>query len=84
MRCFSCGERGYILTRCPARTNLYFLSNSRAQGLVQDGKVDGVEVNCICIDTSCSQSLVRRSLVPGVNILSESTETRCVYGDVVP
>ena len=84
MRCFSCDERGHISTRCPARPNLYCLGNSRAQGLVRDGKVEGVEVNCICIDTGCSQSLVRRSLVPGVNILSERTETRCVHGDVVP
>ena len=84
MRCFSCGERGHISTRCPARPNLYCLSNSRAQGLVRDGKVEGVEVNCICIDTGCSQSLVWRSLVPGVNILSERTEMRCVHGDVVP
>ena len=84
MRCFSCGERGYISTRYQERPNLYCLSNSRAQGLVQDGKVEGVEVNCICIDTGCSQSLERRSLLPGVNILSERMETRCVHGDVVP
>ena len=84
MRCFSCGERGHISTRCPARPNLFCLSNTRAQQLVRDGKVEGVEVNCICIDTGCSQSLVRRSLLPGVNILSERTETMCVHGDVVP
>ena len=82
MRCFSCGEQGHISTRCPARQNLYCLSNSGAQGLVWDGKVEGVEVNCI--DTGCSQSLVQRSLVPGVNILSERTEIRCVHSDVVP
>ena len=59
------------------------LSKSRAQGLVRDGKVEGVVVNCISIDTGCSQSLVRISLVPGVNILSERIEMRCVHGDVV-
>ena len=84
MRCFLCGGRGHISTRCPARPNPYCLRNSRAQGLVRDGMVEGVEVNCICIDTGCSQSLVWRSLVPGVNILSEKTETWCVHGDVVP
>ena len=84
MRFFLCGELGHISTRCPARPNLYCMSKSRAQGLVRDGNVEGVEVNCICIDRGCSQSLVQRNLVPRVNILSERTETRCVYVDVVP
>ena len=41
MKCFSCGDRGHISTRCPARPNQYCLSNSRAQGLVRDGKIEG-------------------------------------------
>ena len=46
--------------------------------------VEGVEVNGICIDTGCSRSLVWRTLLPGDNILSKETETRCVQGNVVP
>ena len=47
-----------------------------------EGYMVGVLVNCIYLDTGCSQMLVRRELIPKGDILAESVELKCVHGDV--
>ena len=54
VRCYSCGEKGYILTRHPSKPNLYCRLGSVENGLRQKGTVAGMPVSCIYLDTGCS------------------------------
>ena len=83
VKCFSCGERGHISTRCPAKPALLCRSLSMNKKLYKVGMVEGVCVEGIFLDTGCGQTLVRKGLVPKEKLLSETVELGCVHGDKV-
>ena len=81
MRCYSCGQPGYFASRCPAKPLLYCGSNI-GHGLCHKGKVAGVAVKQLFLDTGCGQTLVRKDLVPKGEITEEAVELKCVHGDM--
>ena len=59
-------------------------SAARGQGLYTSGKVEGMPVECIVLDTGCSTTLVRSNLVPQDKVLEgEIVAIRCAHGDTV-
>lgn len=57
---------------------------ARSQGAHRCGKVEGKQVADLILDTGCSQTMVRRELVPEVKKLEgEAVMVRCAHGDIV-
>ena len=93
VRCFNCGGRGHISTKCPS--NALYCSNRRGRNctwkpghsrsgcVYRAGAVEGQAVEDVLLDTGCSRTLVRRDLVPESKRLDGSVAIRCAHGDTV-
>jgi len=95
MKCFNCQEKGHLAVNCP--NNALFCSERRVdyqgnsavravctQGLQGSGKVDGIPVKSVVLDTGCSRTLVRSDLVSQDNLLEgEVVAICCAHGDTV-
>ena len=54
------------------------------EGVRRTGRVEGVLVDDIILDTGCSQTMVHKHLVPKAKLVAEATTSlRCAHGDVV-
>lgn len=55
----------------------------RGTGVYRSGKVEGVPVSDILLDTGCSRTLVRQELVPTENLRMDRIAIRCAHGDTI-
>ena len=54
------------------------------EGVRRTGRVEGVLVDDIILDTGCSQTMVHKHLVPKAKLVAKATTSlRCAHGDVV-
>ena len=93
VRCFNCGGRGHISTKCPSyalycsnrrgRNCTWKPGHSRSGCVYRAGAVEGQAVEDVLLDTGCSRTLVRRDLVPENKRLDGSVAIRCAHGDTV-
>ena len=57
---------------------------STPEGVRRIGRVEGVVVDDVVLDTGCSQTMVRQSLVPEERLVAGATTSlRCAHGDVM-
>ena len=91
--CFRCGEQGHIQRTCPkAGANFCGTPHSytsprqtlrATRFFFRKGLVDGEDVEDICIDTGCSQTLVHSSLISKDAVLPDETvDIQCAHGDI--
>lgn len=62
LKCYNCGKRGHMSMQCPSKA--LFCGEKLSGAITRKGKVEGIEVTDILLDTGCSRTMVRRSLVP--------------------
>ena len=81
MKCFNCGKKGHMAVQCPDKA---LFCGEKLGGVVTcKGKVEGRDVGDILLDTGCSRTMVRRSLVPEERSLEGQAVTiQCAHGDV--
>ena len=81
VKCYNCQQRGHIAINCPSNA---LFCEGRPVSTKRQGMVAGKKVNDVVLDTGCSQSMVRRDLVPeGTQLLGEAVTVRCAHGDLV-
>ena len=57
---------------------------STPEGVRRIGQVEGVVVDDVVLDTGCSQTMVRQSLIPEERLVAGATTSlRCAHGDVI-
>ena len=98
MKYFNCQRKGHLAANCPNDTmfcsecRVDYKGNSAVrkvpavctQGLHVSGKVDGIPIKSVVLDTGCSRILVRHDLVSQDNILEGGVVAiRCAHGDTV-
>ena len=98
MKCFNCQQKGYLAANCPndamfcSERPVDYKGNSVVQkvpavctqGLHVAGKVDGIPVEPVILDTGWSRTLVRSDLGSQNNQLEgEAVAIRCAHGDTV-
>ena len=92
VKCYNCGQRGHISTKCPSAALFCKLeqqspvrqSGVKATSVCRSGQVEGIQVNQIVLDTGCSRTMVRRDLVTGHKLIEGDAVTiRCAHGDIV-
>ena len=84
VKCFCCGERGHISTRCPAKPTLLCRSLSVNKKLCKVGMVGGVCVEGIFLDTGCGQILVRKRVgAQGEIVIGNRGARMCPWGQSV-
>ena len=98
MKRFNCQQKGHLAANCP--NDAMFCSERRVdykgnsvvrkvpalctQGLHVSGKVDGIPVEPVVLDTGCSRTLVRSDFVSQNNQLEgEVVAIRCAHEDIV-
>ena len=75
VKCYNCGQRGHISTKCPSAAlfcrpeqpkleSTASQSSVRQPSVCQSGQVEGIHVDQIVLDTDCSRTIVREDLVP--------------------
>ena len=94
----NCQQRGHLAVNCPhgamfcSESCVDYKGDSAArqtsatsgQGLYTPGKVEGTPVESISLDTGCSRTLVRSTLVPQDEVLEgEIIAIQCAHGDTV-
>ncbi len=97
--CFNCHAKGHYSSNC--QRNAMFCTERRMNndgssftvrsrtcekpGVTRRRKVEGKEVGDILLDTGCSRTLVRQSLVPEEDKFIEgcAVAIRCAHGDTV-
>ena len=92
VKCYICGQRGHISTKCPSSAMFCKLeqqpsvhqSGSKTTSVCRSGQVEGIHVDQIVLDTGCSRTMVRRDLVPENKFIEGDAVTiRCAHGDTV-
>ena len=95
VKCYSCGQQGHNSTKCPSAALFCRLeqpkqvlpasqSGFRPSSVCRSGLVEGIQVDQIVLDTSCSQTMVRQDLVPESKIIEGDAVTIwCAHGDTV-
>ena len=95
VKCYNCGQRGHISTKCPSAALFCRLeqpkqvlpanqSGFRPSSVCRSGLVEGIQVDQIVLDTGCSRTMVRQDLVPESKIIEEDAVTiRCAHDDTV-
>ena len=95
MKCYNCGQRGHISTKCPSAASFCrpeqpkleltaCQSNVRQPSVCRSGQVEGIHVEQIVLDTGCSRTMVRQDLVPQSKIIEGDAVTIiCAHGDTV-
>ena len=86
--CFNCDKRGHIALNCPEKA-LYckrapkppIFASNRRRSFYRHGTVDGKAVSNILLDTGCSNTLIRRDLVPESSLLDSTIDVQCAHGD---
>ena len=84
--CFNCKRKGHYASECPqdALCGVGQIQSLQSKVFYQKGTVEGTDVSDIVLDTGCSQTLVRKELVPEDKITQEQAVTiRCAHGDLV-
>ena len=85
VKCYNCGQRGHISTKCPSAALFCRLEQPkqvlpanqtgfRPSSVCRNGLVEGIQVDQIVLDTGCSRTMVRQDLVP---------ESKIIEGDAV-
>ena len=80
VKCYNCGQRGHISTKCPSAALFCRLeqpkqvlpanqSGFRPSSMRRSGLVEGIQVDQIVLDTGCSRTMVRQDLVPENKII---------------
>ena len=92
LRCYECGERGHISTRCPSRA-LYTAEGAarkkppdpttRRDAVYRSGFINDKAVDNILLDTGCAQTLVHRKLVPPGRESGDGIIVQCAHVDEV-
>ena len=98
MKCLNCQQKGHLAANCPndamfcSERRVVYKGNSAVrkvpavctQGLHVAGKVDGIPVEPVILDTGCSRTLVKSDLVSQNNqIEGEVVAIHCAHGDTV-
>ena len=95
VKCYNCGQRGHIATKCPSAAlfckleqpslaSPAYQSGFRQPSVCRSGQVEGIHVDQIVLDTGCSRTMVRQNLVPESKIIEGDAVTiRCAHGDTV-
>ena len=95
VQCFNCKEKGHMSYNCPKNTGLYCDVTTeppqesthqaiKEKEVYRRGRVNGIPVEDIVLDTGASRTLVREDLVPPQAIREGSSVTiRCAHGDTV-
>ena len=95
VKCYNCGQRGHISTKCPSAALFCRLEQPKQvlpanqtgfkpSSVCQSELVEGIQVDQIVLDTSCSRTMVRQDLVPESKIIEGDAVTiRCTYGDTM-
>ena len=81
VKCYNCGKNGHIAMQCPSKA--LFCGERLGGANTCRGKVEGSEVTDTLLDTGCSRTMVRSSLVPEERSLEGQAVTiQCAHGDV--
>ena len=92
MKCYNCQQKGHLATKCPNRAMYCEQSLGQVEAqkgekmecpMVCRGSVEGKQVEDILLDTGCSRTLVKSSLVPKEKLLNEWVEITCAHGKSV-
>ena len=92
MKCYNCQQKGHLAAKCPNRAMYCEQSLGQAEAqkgekmecpMVCRGSVEGKQVEDILLDTGCSRTLVKSSLVPKEKLLNEWVEITCAHGNSV-
>ena len=91
IRCFQCKKEGHTKASCPNTVLLCTEPDGGGRGaqdgepgVYRRGRVEGQVVPQILLDTGCSRTMVKRSLVPKEKVPEGDAVTiRCAHGDTV-
>ena len=90
--CYTCREKGHMSFKCPKNTGLYCDESSEQRKPVErptsgevyrSGRVNGISVSDIVLDTGASRTLVREELVPPCAITNGEVAIRCAHGNAI-
>ena len=83
LKCFNCNQVGHIAVRCPNIVT-YMCATAERTSFRRSGAVEGTRVEDAVLDTGCTQTMVRRELVPeSQRIEGEAAAVTCAHGDTV-
>ena len=85
-KCYNCKGWGHRAAQCPS--NALYCERAptarRSPAVTREGTVEHHAVTDILLDTGCSKTVVRRSLVPAEKIRKDDiVAIRCAHGDTV-
>ena len=84
LKCFNCSQVGHIAVRCPNIVTYYMCATAERTAFRRSGTVEGTRVEDAVLDTGCTQTMVRRELIPeSQRIEGETAAVTCAHGDTV-
>ena len=95
VECCNCHNKGHysvkyphnaLLCRIPEVITVLAIEQSVVQGpeIFWPGKLEGIQVRDILLDTGCSRTLVHKDLLSKDSLLAgEAVAIRCAHGDTV-
>ena len=90
--CFTCKEKGHMSFKCPKSAGLYCDEGGESEEQTEvstsgdvhrSGRVNGIQVDDIILDTGASRTLVREDLVPPRALRNGEVTIRCAHGDTI-
>ena len=90
VQCFNCKEKGHLSYKCPKTTGLYCDEGDnlpkpafQEAEIYRSGRVNGITVDDIVLDTGAARTLVWEDLVPPEVIREGEVKIRCAHGDTI-
>ena len=87
IKCYNCGQRGHIATRCPSNATMFSDSATSESGtpfheVSRKGTIEGTSVTDI-LDSGASRTMARLDLVPKEKVVEVEVLNKCTHGDCV-